>query len=711
MTTVPHRKFDMGVNTDIASFGLPEGYVHSAKNILFDKVNIARKRGGFTGLGANATYLADNIGALVMDDGSARLAACRGAGGGIVNVDMTTGAMTLLGGSINNVFFTPGGRPFQHYGFLCFPGVTPGTQAGISSVAGATGSVASYVFTAPTTVSVTSGDKRITCAAADNPLTNLQVGQIVNIAWNGTLTSYVGRITALISTTAFEVWPTPDFTVTGAPIVLVQAKLASDSLTQAGMNASVQGKVGMSFQGRICLGSCVRQDYNGANRVETYPRRFYFSSTLLENDATGNAGHGQHGAVFLTTNAFPDFNYFDIPVQEEITAMTPTGFGDALIFSAYRTFRLTGNLSTQFGTTPSITWAVREVPNSVGCMSERSLQRTPRGVIFAHSSGIYVTDGSKMNPLLHDRRENEWKDLIDAGGTGGTVILGSGIIRGNHYYICGLSSGQYFAWMCNLNSLAWTTLTGKAQPGDWLMSGIVQDPVAPNKFWGLKVLTVSSTLATGQLIRADSMFYPTSATRSDRDGTLVNFELVTAAYIEGAIAIYKNWIASTVEYENLGGANVTVTPGPFLDAAELPAGGTSYFLQRQDSFTITAASNAIPIVVTCGAHDIKQDSWVIVKGVLGNTNANGRFRVQSVTATTVTLMGSYGNGAYVSGGTITGADTKDFPLTEMGDPGGSNYVAIEYRINDTDSGGAGGADSFELYGIMHTYEARDPSVE
>lgn len=702
----------MGVNTDIASFGLPEGYVHSAKNILFDKVNIARKRGGFTGVGASATYQYDHLGALVEDDGTVAFYALSLAND-VYFCNVATGAFTALTASPFGIQLLDGGRPFQHYGFLVWPhySTTPGGAApGSLAVAGATGAVVPYAFTAPTSVVVTAGDKQITCAAADSPLAHLQVGQIINILSTAGTLSYIGRITRLVSTTAFEVYPTPLTAMAGASLSFVNSYNAWAPIAFANGSAAVSGKVGMSFQGRTCLGSCVRQDYAGANRVEIYPRRFYFSSTLLEADATGSTAVYQ-GAAWLTFNGYPSFNYFDIPVQEEITAMTPTGFGDALIFSAYRTFRLTGNLSTQFGTTPSITWAVREVPNSVGCMSERSMQRTPRGVIFAHASGIYVTDGSKMNPLLHDRRENEWKDLVDAGGTQDFKIWGSGIIRGNHYYICGISNSVPWAWMCNLNSLAWTSLSGKAQPADWLLASIVQDPANPNRFWGLKYLTASTALPTGQLVRADSIFYPTIATRSDHDGTLVNFELVTAAYVEGAIAIYKNWIASTVEYENIGGANVTVTPGPFLDAAELPAGGTSYFLQRQDPFTITAATNAIPIVVTCGAHDIKQDSWVIVKGVLGNTNANGRFRVQSVTATTVTLMGSYGNGAYVSGGTITGADTKDFPLTEMGDPGGSNYVAIEYRINDTDSGGAGGADSFELYGIMHTYEARDPSVE
>lgn len=65
---------------------------------------------------------------------------------------------------------------------------------------------------------------------------------------------------------------------------------------------------------------------------------------------------------------------------------------------------------------------------------------------------------------------------------------------------------------------------------------------------------------------------------------------------------------------------------------------------------ISAASNATPIVLTLAAgHGLTNSSRLAVAGITGNTNANGEWNLTAVTATTVTLLGSVGNGAY--GGT------------------------------------------------------------
>lgn len=69
-------------------------------------------------------------------------------------------------------------------------------------------------------------------------------------------------------------------------------------------------------------------------------------------------------------------------------------------------------------------------------------------------------------------------------------------------------------------------------------------------------------------------------------------------------------------------------------------------------FSVTAATNASPIVLTIGSHSIQVGEPVIVDGVRGNTAANGFWTVSAVTATTITLSGSAGNAAYTSGGTV-----------------------------------------------------------
>jgi hypothetical protein len=73
--------------------------------------------------------------------------------------------------------------------------------------------------------------------------------------------------------------------------------------------------------------------------------------------------------------------------------------------------------------------------------------------------------------------------------------------------------------------------------------------------------------------------------------------------------------------------------------------------------TITAASNATPIVVTATSHGYATDDRVTIASVGGNTNANGTFKIAVLTANTFALYNDStgaaiaGNAAYTSGGT------------------------------------------------------------
>lgn len=72
------------------------------------------------------------------------------------------------------------------------------------------------------------------------------------------------------------------------------------------------------------------------------------------------------------------------------------------------------------------------------------------------------------------------------------------------------------------------------------------------------------------------------------------------------------------------------------------------------STSISNATNATPIVVTTGAsHGLTTGDYVRVASVLGNTAANGHWRVTVTSGTTFELDDSAGTGAYTSGGAVT----------------------------------------------------------
>lgn len=87
-----------------------------------------------------------------------------------------------------------------------------------------------------------------------------------------------------------------------------------------------------------------------------------------------------------------------------------------------------------------------------------------------------------------------------------------------------------------------------------------------------------------------------------------------------------------------------------LTQGDTRTGDGSMDTVSQLSGTITAASNASPIVITCASHGLSTGRKVHVKSVAGNTAANGNWTITVLTSSTFSLNGSTGNSAYTSGG-------------------------------------------------------------
>jgi hypothetical protein len=69
--------------------------------------------------------------------------------------------------------------------------------------------------------------------------------------------------------------------------------------------------------------------------------------------------------------------------------------------------------------------------------------------------------------------------------------------------------------------------------------------------------------------------------------------------------------------------------------------------------SVTAASNASPIVITSAAHGLTNGATVRIEGVGGNTSANNTWVITVVSVDTFSLNDSHGTAAYNGGGTWT----------------------------------------------------------
>lgn len=74
---------------------------------------------------------------------------------------------------------------------------------------------------------------------------------------------------------------------------------------------------------------------------------------------------------------------------------------------------------------------------------------------------------------------------------------------------------------------------------------------------------------------------------------------------------------------------------------------------------VTDATATSPIVITSASHGFSDDDIVKIFNVLGNTDANGEWKVANATTNTFELYGSSGTNAYTSGGKIIKIPSSD----------------------------------------------------
>jgi hypothetical protein len=131
-------------------------------------------------------------------------------------------------------------------------------------------------------------------------------------------------------------------------------------------------------------------------------------------------------------------------------------------------------------------------------------------------------------------------------------------------------------------------------------------------------------------------------------GTPLNNQTVDRQYYIGGR--WKSTTSGATSARTVPGDTIRVMGSPAPTSLGQTGVWTSQALQATK--TITGASNATPISITCTAHGYSTGDTVVVTGVSGNTNANGTWEITNTGANTFTLDGSAGNAAYTSGGTV-----------------------------------------------------------
>lgn len=552
-----HQPGALGMIRDIPSYALPDGASYDLADFLCDRPTKIRKRGGWTSpASGNSTATVENLASFKSGgaDGVGAIVGSLGkAGFNIRQFNTATGATTSLnsGGSAA----TWATRPFQHQNFIVCPFSALGSTANdVNSVYYCGGGTAA-AFT-PSAATLVAGDNRVTGIAA----TNVVAGHLGSVIFLKSATRmYAGRIVEVTGPSAVRVDPTPTFGFTANDGAVGVAAWSNVNIGSLGIDPFiVSGRYGVSFQNRVVLAYTSKTtgitsgDY--VKGIEYGPYRLMWTNLPTETIPTvpgftvdGNAL--LYPGAFVGTAASPTYNFLDVPSITSISGLAAVGDGQLVLFGPTTSFLVSGQLATETAQNNSLSFAVDQISQNVGCIAAKGIQYTPIGLIFPWIDNLYSFDGSGMKPLLSGHNARYLQDRLRAGDT----IVGSFYAKSrSHYYLS--MTGTDGGLLLDLENFAMSRITNMQ------LFDAVPDPSNSQTLWGARYWDTTSaapTMTKGQLIQIDPLWVPTSANKNDADGTAVLPVWKSPAWSDAAINWRKMTANCQITYDLRGSGSPT----------------------------------------------------------------------------------------------------------------------------------------------------------
>jgi hypothetical protein len=471
----------------------------------------------------------------------------------------TTTISTVLS-SINAGWVTPtaGGRPARYFNRILRPN---GLPAALSASHG----YRPYSIYAGGAHALTSrtGTASITAILGDNVLTGfaiadtaaMEVGNIIQIP--GAAFNYVGRIVEIPTTTTIRVSPVPSAAFVSGAVTWSVSSVATPVLRTAATSWICGARSLTVWGNRVVLGGVAYDLLNAGTKLDIKANRLAWSLLpAVESAVVGAFTYDGYREGGVETFLARDFE--DVMTIETILGVEPVNANELLVLGSPGIHRVVGYFSTQ--TTQAgggLTWEVRPVEDVVEAVSDQATARTPLGIMFAATDGIYLYRGGRAHNVMDGRIKNKWFSELGAGA----VVTGGGYLGNNTYYV----STTTTAYLCDLDQFRWT------QIGMTGIGGKANDPTIPGRIYGIR-RNPGTTNDTTKLFRLDTILNPTVANVTDAHpgwaGPTAKVE--TRAYTEGDVNRLKRWQHVYVSVKLVTAGTVTVTATPGIDAEETP---------------------------------------------------------------------------------------------------------------------------------------------
>lgn len=593
MESFVFNDFSGGMVQDYSPHLIPDNAVARADNMIITKTGALQQRGPATSLASSysgSAFDALSIGAqnsFNVDDLS-KVYVAGVSSGSVYYLTYDPSSYptpTSVSRQTSYASATYVGVPTNYGDNLVFPLLGDKSSAASSSTflfCGGYGS-SSNTSSSGLSISVTAGNSQITLSAG--VAGGAVVGGYIHLG-NGGTNEYTGRVVAKPSSTVVVVDPVPTITATYTTFASNQGVMSLKGSLNDGKYPCGAKCVGVFSSGgdsRLALGNVTIADVS-SNTAMHYPNRIIWSVREASDATIANAD----GLVQLTKAGWPSLNYIDIEDIGEILSLVPTGSGNMLVIGTENTVMLSGSLITQSTTRGGVTASIRQFPEKVGCISERSVQRTNRGVFFASPSGVYLTDGTTMMNVMRDKIQTLWTDLIGLTQselaainiTAGTravsqQVLGSVNVNNDYYYISTVAGG----FVCDLNgvsnnrpSLGWTMIPA----WDWmggpqvLIGGGVTYPSDSNKaVYSVQFLESGASTSVSKIGDLRRVFYskPTDTVPTDAYDVSIVSNVTTKSYALGSANQLKRYRHALFSFTKLTASGVPNVPGVRIFAA------------------------------------------------------------------------------------------------------------------------------------------------
>ena len=240
-------------------------------------------------------------------------------------------------------------------------------------------------------------------------------------------------------------------------------------------------------------------------------------------------------------------------------------------------------------------------------------------------------------------------------------------------------------------------VTGSGATGDTAINGVFQVANVSGSTLQLIYPGGGAVAGNGAYAGGGSLTAPDLITAPGNN--LVTGNTLSIAGALGDTGINGNWTATVVTPGSTFYAFNSLTGSPVNYTATYTGSGIltvpiqitilpGYSITATSSigFSVTGATNANPTVVSLPGHNFVNGQVVTGAGATGNTAINGVFTVTgAVAGTSIKLLDSFGNpvagnGAWVSGGTMTAPDLITAPGNNLNS---GDYVTIAGATGDT----------------------------